>query len=217
MMLTFYLAFEKLVEKWPHASTLSLNQIADLTKSSVARTVDAISASLNREFDVNESITIQEAKVAAASLKDRLSSQLDARDRRRILDREAAVRAYKMAREKVRAFLMQKDYRTAYRTLVYVMGQHDKNLPHEQLIALCGDCIRYGSRTDTSLAELGTWLRKAVNSAVQSGRPEAIEDALDFLDTYREVFSADKNGTGSKIVTGALAALTLPVGDIYLP
>lgn len=215
-MLEFFLAFEKIVEKWSGSATMTLTQVAELTKSTIARTVDAVSASLNREFDVNESITQAEAKLVVTALRERIQPQLQARDRKLSAERDAAVKAYDATMERVRVILQMKDFRTAYRTLSYLAGRHEKSLPHEILVCLCGDLLRYGARSAATLPELGSWLRKAIDSAVASGSPEAIEDALDFLDTYREIFVADKVGVGEKIITNALAALTLPVQEIQI-
>jgi hypothetical protein len=178
--------------------------------------VDAISTTLNREFDVQETITPNEARQVLAALKDRLSRQFEARERRIQDDRAAAMRAYDLTMERVRVTQMAKDWRSSYKTLAYFVGRYDKNISHDLLVTLCGDCIRLGQRAGFNMQEIGQWFRKAVEAAILSGNQDVLEDVLDFVDAYGEIFAADMNGVGGKIINNALNVLEIPSIDCNL-
>jgi hypothetical protein len=215
-MLEFALAFEKVLTRWPDNTPWTIAQIADFTNSSISTSVDAISTTLNREFDVQETITPNEARQVLAALKDRLSRQFEARERRIQDDRAAAMRAYDLTMERVRVTQMAKDWRSSYKTLAYFVGRYDKNISHDLLVTLCGDCIRLGQRAGFNMQEIGQWFRKAVEAAILSGNQDVLEDVLDFVDAYGEIFAADMNGVGGKIINNALNVLEIPSIDCNL-
>jgi hypothetical protein len=66
------------------------------------------------------------------------------------------------------------------------------------------------------MQEIGQWFRKAVEAAILSGSQEVLEDVLDFVDAYGEIFATDKNGVGGKILTNALNVLEIPSIDCNL-
>jgi hypothetical protein len=215
-MLEFALAFEKVLSRWPDNNPWTIAQVADFTNSSISTAVDAISTTLNREFDVQETITAAEGRQVMAALKDRLQRQYEARDRKIQADRAAAMKAYDLTMERVRVSQNARDWRTAYKSLAYFVGRYEKNIPHELLVTLCGDCIRIGHRAEFNMQEIGQWLRRAVESAILSGNAEVLEDALDFVDTYGEIFAADSRGVGGKIINNALNILEIPSIDCNL-
>ena len=101
-MLNFVLEFERVVSRWPDNSPWTIAQIADYTNSTVSTAVDAISTSLNREFDLQETINAAEGRQVLACLKERMSRQLEARDRKIQSDRDAAMRAYDLTMDRIR-------------------------------------------------------------------------------------------------------------------
>ena len=66
------------------------------------------------------------------------------------------------------------------------------------------------------MQEIGQWFRKAVEAAVLSGSKDVLEDVLDFVDAYGEIFSTDRNGVGGKILNNALNILEIPAIDCNL-
>ena len=66
------------------------------------------------------------------------------------------------------------------------------------------------------MQETGQWFRKAVEAAILSGSSEALEDALDFVDAYGEIFASDATGVGNKILNSALNVLEIPSIDCNL-
>jgi hypothetical protein len=215
-MLEFALAFEKVLARWQDNTPWTIAQIADFTNSSISTAVDAVSTTLNREFDVQETITAAEGRQVLATLKDRLHRQYEARDRKIQANRDHAMKAYDMTMERVRVSQNARDWRSAYKTLAYFVGRYEKDISHELLVTLCGDCIRIGHRAEFNMQEIGQWLRRAVESAILSGNQEILEDALDFVDTYGEIFTADMNGVGGKIINNALNILEIPAIDSNL-
>lgn len=215
-MLEFALAFEKVLNRWPDNTPWTIAQIADFTNCSVSTSVDAISTTLNREFDVQETITPAEGRQVLALLKERLHRQLEARERRIQEDRNAAMRAYDLTMERIRISQMAKDWRSSYKTLAYFVGRYDKNINHDLLVSLCGDCIRLGAKAGFNTQELGQWFRKAVEAAILCGSSDALADALDFVDAYCEIFSSDTTGVGQKILNSALNVLEIPAIDSNL-
>jgi hypothetical protein len=215
-MLEFALAFEKVLSRWPDNNPWTIAQVADFTNSSISTAVDAISTTLNREFDVQETITAAEGRQVMAALKDRLQRQYEARDRKIQADRAAAMKAYDLTMERVRVSQNARDWRTAYKSLAYFVGRYQKDIPHELLVTLCGDCIRIGHRAEFNMQEIGQWLRRGVESAILSGNAEVLEDALDFVDTYGEIFASDTRGVGGKIINNALNILEIPSIDCNL-
>ena len=212
-MLNFVFEFERVIGRWPDNTPWTIAQIADYTNASVSTAVDAISTTLNREFDLQETITATEGRQVLVILKDRMQRQIDARDRKIQADRDAAMHSYELTMESIRISQMAKEWRTAYKTLSYFVGRYEKNIPRELLVTLCGDCIRLGVKANCSVQELGQWLRKAIESAAFSGNADAVEDALDFLDAYGEIFAEDMAGIGGKIITTALTVLEIPAMD----
>jgi len=215
-MLEFALAFEKVLIRWPDNTPWTIAQIADFTNSSISTSVDAISTTLNREFDVQETISPAEGRQVLAALKDRLHRQFEARERRIQNERDQAMRAYDLTMERVRISQMAKDWRMSYKTLSYFVGRYDKSISHDLLVSLCGDCIRLGHKAGFNMQEIGQWFRKAVEAAILSGSQETLEDALDFVDAYGEIFASDMNGVGGKILTNALNVLEIPSIDCNL-
>lgn len=215
-MLNFVLEFERVISKWPDNTPWTIAQLADYTNSTVSVAVDAVSTSLNREFDIQETVTATEGRLVLATLRERLSRQLELRQRKIQADRDAAMRAYDLTMDCIRVSQQAKDWRTAYKTLSYFVGRYEKNIDHTLLVSMCGDCIRLGQKSGANVQELGAWMRKVVEGAALSGNADCIEDALDFLDAYGELFSADSQGVGGKIIKNALSVLQIPAMDFNL-
>jgi hypothetical protein len=145
-----------------------------------------------------------------------MSRQLEARLRKIQADKDTAMRSYDLTMDSIRVSQQAKDWRTAYKTLSYFVGRYEKNIDQALLVSLCGDCIRLGQKAGCNIQELGSWLRKAVDSAAISGNADAIEDALDFLDAYGQQFASDMQGVGGKIINNAFTVLEIPAIDFNL-
>ena len=81
-MLDFILEFERVLKQWPEGTNWSITQIADYTGSSIPQVVDILSDVLNREIEVHENLSLQDAGHALKILRERMQHQLIARQRR---------------------------------------------------------------------------------------------------------------------------------------
>ena len=192
-MLDFVFGLERVIPKWPANSHLTVTQIAELAGVSIATAVDALAISLSKELDVQDVVSLVEAKDALGSLQDRLQVQIAARQRRINALRDQAIAAYDLTMEKVRALLIVKNGRGAYKTLSYFVGRFEANLPTDLQLALCGDCLRLGSKTDANMQELAEWLKKGVALALLNPSKEAT------LDDWKKA-ADDSNKLGENVV-----------------
>lgn len=208
MLVEFICELERVLPKWPENTSWTLAQIADYTSTGVPQVVDFLSDTLDRELEVHEAITQAEGAKAFAILKDRMADELLARQKRLEQRRDKAMRAYDLTMDKVRALLVTKNWRSAYKTLSYYVGCHEKDLASELLLNLCGECLRLGFKSDANLQELSQWLRKGVAACLNSGSVAGIEDALDFLDAHGEQFiNDDPSERGRRLIGNVLDSL----------
>jgi hypothetical protein len=203
-MLDFICELERVLAKWPDGASWTLAQIADQTQTGVPQVVDILSDTLDRELEVHEALTRAEAVKVLEVLKDRMSPQLAARQKRLDARREKAIRSYDVTMEKVRVLQGQKNWRSAYKTLTYYVGRHEKDVPEDLLLQLCGECLRLGFKAEANLQELSLWLRKGVAACLVADSAAAIEEALDFIDAYGENFHPIEGGSGKRLLGNVL-------------
>ncbi len=207
MILDFICELERVLGTWPENTSWTLAQIADSTEAGVPQVVDILSDTLDRELEVHESLTRAEAAQVLSTLKDRMSGELAARQRRLEQRREKAIRAYDVTMDKVRVLQAAKNSRAAYKTLGYYVGLHEKDLSDELLLSLCGECLRLGIKAEANLQELSQWLRKGVAACTRSASPSATEDAIDFIDAYGPFFIEDSTERGRRLIIHVLDTL----------
>lgn len=208
-MLDFICELERVLGKWPDAAAWTLAQIADQTMTGVPQVVDILSDTLDRELEVHETLTRVEGLKVLEVLKDRMSPQLALRQKRLDARREKAIRNYDVTMEKVRVLQTAKNWRSAYKTLSYYVGRHEKDVPDDLLLNLCGECLRLGFKAEANLQELSLWLRKGVAACLVADSPAAIEEALDFIDAYTEPFSTEADGSGKRLLGNVLENLKI--------
>lgn len=207
MILDFICELERILGKWSAATAKTLAQIADETNAAVPQVVDYLSDALDRELEVHEALTHADAVQALGVLKDRMSTQLAARERRMGERREKAIRAYDITMEKVRVLQAAKNWRAAYKTMSYYAGRHEKDVSDELMLSLCGECLRLGIKAESNLQELSLWLRKGVASCLAATTPEAIEGAVDFIDAYGDHFIEDPTLGGRRLLGSVLESI----------
>ena len=204
MILDFICELESVMAKWPEGASWTLAQVADATSTGVPQVVDIVSDTLDREIEVHEALTHAEAAQILATLKERMAGELAARAKRLEQRRDKAMRAYDVTMEKVRVLQSTKSWRSAYKTLSYYVGCHEKDLPEDLMVTLCGECLRLGFKSDANLQELSLWLRKGVAACLSLGTPQATEDAIDFLDAYGDYFMDEKTSESSRRLIGSV-------------
>jgi hypothetical protein len=201
-MLDFIFELEKVIAKWPDSATWTLAQVSDYTGASIPLVVDIMSDVLDREIEVHETVTHTEAAKVLSTLRDRMAGQIVARQKRLDARRQKAMIAYDGAMEKVRVLQMGRNWRSAYKTLSYFVGCHEKDLPADLLSSLCGDCIRLGLKSEANLQELSQWVRKGVAACLTQNTAEGVEDAFDFIDAYgADLLDSDN---GRRLVTNVM-------------
>lgn len=201
-MLDFIFELEKVIAKWPDSATWTLAQVSDYTGASIPLVVDIMSDVLDREIEVHETVTHTEAAKVLSTLRDRMAGQIVARQKRLDAQRQKAMIAYDGAMEKVRVLQMGRNWRSAYKTLSYFVGGHEKDLPADLLSSLCGDCIRLGLKSEANLQELSQWVRKGVAACLTQNTAEGVEDAFDFIDAYgADLLDSDN---GRRLVTNVM-------------
>ena len=216
-MLDFIFALERFIQKWPGTTQYSIFQIAELTKTQIAVSVDALAVALNRELDVQDVVTLDDAKKALIDLEDRMQVQLAARRKRIEQKRDHAVNAYDSTMDKVRVLQMDKNWRNAYKTLGYFAGRYEGDLPAEILMAVYGDCIRLGVKSSVNLQELGVWFKKGLDLSVTSLSRDSIAEAIDFIDAYGDMLVQNGSaGSGQRLVSSALQSLAMPATEFEL-
>ena len=98
----------------------------------------------------------------------------------------------------------------AFKSLCYVTGQYQEDLPKNEIVALCNDILRIGLKAQTNFQELGRWLEKAVATAMSRQDRAGIEEALDILDAYSEYFVSEDSSKAPLLLGNILAALEEP-------
>ena len=207
MMLDFICELERVMAKWPENDSWTLAHIADHTGSGVPQVVDILSDTLERELEVHETLTHAEALKVLTTLKERMSGELAARQRRLDQRRDKAVQAFDLTMDKVRILQSTKNWRNAYKTLSYYVGCHEKDLPKDLMLTLCGECLRLGIKSEANLQELSQWLRKGVAACISLQSPDAMEDALDFLDAYSDHFMTSSSEPGKRLIVHVLESV----------
>ena len=207
-MLEFVFGLERVIAKWQANSHLTVTQVAEQSGVSIATAVDALAISLSKELDVQDVISLAEAKEALSSLQERLQVQIAARHRRINQQRDSAIAAYDLTMEKVRALLAVKNGRSAYKTLSYFVGRFETDLPTDLQLSLCGDCLRLGSKTDANMQELAEWLKKGVALALKNPSKEATLDALDFIDAASDYLLQTKAPQANRLLAHAMETVS---------
>jgi hypothetical protein len=206
-MLDFICELERVMTKWPENVSWTIAQVADYTSTSVPQVVDILSDVLDREIEVHEVVTAAEGARALATLRERMADQLAEREKQQLARRDKAMRSYDVTMEKVRILSGDKSWRNAYKTLSYYVGCHEKDLPDDVLLSLCGECLRLGFKAQANIQELTQWLRKGIAACLKAGTPEATYAAIDFIDAYGESFVEGEGLRGKKLVGNVLESV----------
>ncbi len=217
MILDFICELEIVVSKGPDTSVWNLAQVADLTGANVPQVVDIVTDTLERELEVHETITHAEAALMLAKLRERMAGELAARQRRIDAQREKAVKAYDLAIDRVRALEAAKNWRSAYKTLSYYVGCHEKDIPFELMQLVAGDCLRLGAKCQANLQEMSQWLRKGIQACLAGGTIDAIEEAIDFLDAYGDYFVDDGSEPGKRLLRSVVESVKDAASHHELP
>lgn len=206
-MLDFLLELERVLKIWPDNVRWNLVQIAEQTRAKLPTVVEGLSEVLAKALDIHEPLTFNEVSKAHAQLMERHRSALDARRREEVAAARRAVDGLERAMEKVRVMVATKNWRNAYRTLSYFYGLHKDSLPSDSASLMCNECLHLGVKAGVNFQELSQWLRLGVQTLLAQGDHSSIEDALDMLDAYGDVFLQQAGARGETFLTNIFLAL----------
>lgn len=210
-MIEFISELERVLQKWSEGTVWKLSQLADYTKTPSTKVADFFFGAFGRTFDIEGTVSREEAQQALATMKETFQGELLARERFLQERQKQALRDFDRTMERVRALQQEKNWHGAYRTLTYYFGRYEKDIPPDLLLDVCGDCMRLGIKAQVNLQELGVWLRKVVDQASVNPTEQSLEDLLDFVDAYGSHFTSTPGDQGRKFLRGILNSLK----DVY--
>lgn len=209
-MIDFIFRANDVVSSFPTNEKWSLQQLSELTDTSIPHLLQYLNEGLDKEVDIGTHVSCSEVFEAINLLQKRYRAQIEERERREKMEREAAISAYGRVMRKVASLQAQKIWEQAFKTLCYFVGEYDDKLPAEYLTTLCSDIIRMGIRAKASIQEISRWLEKGVSVAMSHHSQEGVAEALDFIDAYGEFFLNEDSGKGPLLLGNILAAIEEP-------
>jgi len=209
-MLSFLERFDRFVADWPDNTKWTISQIAEHTVTDVPTALEAISASVDKFYDIHEPLTRREAENALCALRGRLQHQIEAQRRQFQLKCSQVSRSYESLMDKIRCYQKEKNWRHAYRSLTYFIGKNADYLSDEQKIEIYNDCLRLGIKSNSSVQELSQWLRSGIYLLLRQPSESVLEDALDFLDAYADYFTDGNSPSGMKVIEALTNQLIEP-------
>ncbi len=210
MMIDFIYKVSDALPYWASGERKTLNELAAITEVSVPHALQYLSEGLGKEIEIGGIFSYDEVKQAITSLRKRFKTQIEAREKEKTKKRDFAVAIYDRTMEKIHIMQAGGKWHQAFKTISYFAGQYEKDLPKDLLVTACSDAVRSGFKAKTNIQELGLWLQKAVSAAMSMHTQEGIEEALDLVDAYGELFLKEDSGKGPLLIGHILAILEEP-------
>ncbi len=197
-------------------SAFTVEEIARATSTAIPHVIQYLSEGLGKDVELNQSITSEEAQrvLEALSLSNR--PLMEERERLMAQRRAYATACFERSMEKSLHMQSAKNWHGAYRSLHYLAGQYEKDLPVELLVTTLSEAIRCGIKAQTNIQELGQLLQKAVGYAMGTHSRQGVEDALDLVDAYGEFFFQENTGRGPLLLGNILAVIEEPAARFEL-
>jgi len=202
MMLDFLDRFEAVLADWPDGEKLSFHQLSDRTSTPIPHVIEYVCLGLGKSYDVHDMISRRESDNALNSLKQKLRTEIEAKERRVEAQRNRALDGYRSTMDKVRQKLLEKNSYGAYRTLSYFAGNNEQHLDRETKISIANDCLRIGFKAEVNKQELAGWLQKAVKACLAIDGDNGVEDAKDLIECYAESFASGNDARMKAFVDG---------------
>ena len=206
-MLEFVQALTSLVAGGDSSTQWEVSEIARICDYPCHQVFEYLSIALGDDIDVREPLSRNMLLQALVILKEKTRPQFILKHKKMLAQQEKARKSYQVIMAKVRASQQHGEWRKAYRSLSYFASDNARNLPDDLHLTIYNDCLRLGIKARTNLQDLGGWLRKAVEAAVQDASEESLRDALDFIDTYQSAFLDDTSGVGGKLLDNIVTPL----------
>jgi SOS response regulatory protein OraA/RecX len=199
-VLDFIEKFETALSLWPSDAKWPLTHVAEITRIQLPHVVNYLAEVLEKASEVHDPITRKEADRALNLLKQKMRSEIEARQRILERQRNRAVGAYEKTMDIVRQQQSTKNWYGAYRTLSYFFGNYHAQLNNETAVTICNDALRIGIKAKVNFQELAQWLQKGIENILGSTSMSAVEDAIDFVDAYGEYFIAEDSVKGARLI-----------------
>ena len=199
-MLEFVQALTKLVARGDSNAQLEVSEIARTCDYPCHQVFEYLTIALGDDIDVREPLSRNLLLQALVILKEKTRPQFVLQQKKRLAQQEKSRKNYQIIMTKVRTAQKNGEWRKAYRSLSYFASDNADNLPDDLELTIYNDCLRLGIKARTNMQDLGGWLRKVVDTALQDASEEALHDAFDFIDTYQGEFLNDASGAGSKLL-----------------
>ena len=215
-MLDFVLELDRLVQKWPEGAAWNVSQIATYTETPVTKVIEFLSGILERDLESQDPLSFEEITKVHTVLRERMQYQLIAREKAIRARQIKAAALYDIVMEKVRVLQAGKNYRSAYKTLSYFVGQHEKDIDRDLRLTLFGECLRLGIKAAINLQELAVWFRKGIEVALSEPSVETLEEAFDFISAYSEYFLKGTEAKGTRLLASVLSSVQQVAHDFEL-
>lgn len=200
----------EVLSQWNVSDQKTFSEISASTGISIPHVLQILSEGTGKEFDVSETVSVEDIKGAIANLKKRYRQQIEEREKEIEARKVLAISIYEKTFEKIQTMQVKGLWYQSFKTISYLAGQFAAELPLDLFITAASEAVRCGLKAKANMQELGQWLQKAVAASMSKKSREGIEEALDLIDAYGEAFLDEDSGKGPLIVGNVLAALEEP-------
>jgi hypothetical protein len=215
-MIDFIYHLNAQLPTWTEKTTHTVEEIAKATATSVPHVIQYLSEGLGKDIELAQAISTEEAHRAAEVLAASNVALIEERERL-LADRRAyATQCFLRSMDRSTQMQSEKNWHSAYRSLHYLAGQYEKDLPVDLLVTTLSEAIRCGIKAKANMQELGQMLQKAVGYAMGTRTRQGVEDALDLVDAYGEFFFQEETGRGPLLLGNILAAVEEPAARFEL-
>ena len=206
-MIEFLYKINELLTTWQPDQQKSLEAISSHMNISLPHIIQYLSETLEKEFEVTDSLSFDEAMGTYLVLSRKLKAEIKEHEKKLATERAKIAQLYEQLIIRVSNMQIEKQWYQAFRSLTYFAGQHTANMIKETRIELCSEIVRVGLKAFANIQEIGYWLQKAVHYAIEEQDTEGFDEALDILDAYAESFLNEKTGQGAKLIRNILGSL----------
>lgn len=206
-MLDFVEALEELITSDRDCKEWELGKVASFCNQPCHKVIEYLTSALNEDINAREPLSRGCLLQVLVILKEKSKPQLLARQQLLARKQEQARKAYEGMMKRVRESQSKQDWHKAYRSVSYFAGESASYLTREIQSVLYNDCLYLGSKAKMNLQELGSWLYQAVDIALSEPTPESVMDAVDIVETYKDIFLTHNHKGGSKLLQNVLAPL----------
>jgi hypothetical protein len=187
----FVIELERIIKAWPERAVWAISQISMYTQMDAKQVAKWISAAMGKELDIQDRLTLDEGEQVLETLReisekgDYLPSFTESQTK--------SSSSFAIMRSKLAPLLQAKNWRQAYKNLSYYMSQNSRSLPVNDRIEGSAECLRTGVKAEISTGELASWLQAGIDASLEDKTARGVDDAVDLLDAYGNIFVDDKN------------------------